>query len=129
MVTSVLAIALGASLGAILRWLAGMALNAVYPAIPLGTLAVNLVGGFCMGLALRVFEALPELSPEWRLFVCTGFLGALTTFSTFSAEMAALLQQQKYLAALGGVLFHVVGALLAFFLGMWAHQAWYTPSR
>ena len=83
----VLAISGGAALGANARWLLGLWLNALFPALPLGTLAANLLGGWLIGLALGVFAWLPALAPEWRLFLVTGFLGALTTFSTFSAEM------------------------------------------
>lgn len=123
MLTPVLAISLGAACGAVLRWLAGLALNGIWPALPLGTLAVNLVGGFGIGFGLRLFDALPLPAPEWRLFAITGFLGGLTTFSTFSAEIGALLLQQRLAAALGGILLHVGGSLLAFFLGLLAFQA------
>lgn len=123
MLKSVLIISLGASLGAVLRWLAALAFNAMFPAIPLGTLGVNIIGSFCMGFALRLFEALPGLAPEWKLFICTGFLGALTTFSTFSAEMGSLLQQQRFFTALWGILLHVSCSLAAFFAGMFLHQA------
>ena len=106
MLFSVIAISAGAALGATARWLLGLALNAAYPLIPLGTLAANLLGGFICGLALSVFVAFPIASPTWRLFIVMGFLGALTTFSTFSAIAGA------------AVALHVGGSLAAFFLGM-----------
>ena len=118
MVNSLLAISAGASLGAILRWMLGTALNMVYPPIPLGTLTANLLGGYIIGLALGVFTFFPNLAPEWRLFVVTGFLGALTTFSTFSAEVVGLLLEQRLLMALATVALHVCGSLAALFLGM-----------
>lgn len=116
MLFSLIAISAGASLGAIARWLLGLALNAVCPSIPLGTLAANLLGGYVCGLALGVFATFP-FSPTWRLFIVTGFLGALTTFSTFSAEVANLLQQQRFWVAGSAVAFHVGGSVAAFFLG------------
>ncbi len=118
MVTSILAISAGASLGSLLRWVLGTALNAVYPPIPLGTLTANLLGGYIIGLALSIFAFLPSLAPEWRLFIVTGFLGALTTFSTFSAEVGALLQEQRLLLAGASIALHVCGSLAALFLGM-----------
>lgn len=118
MVRSLIAISAGASLGAILRWGLGLALNAVFPAIPLGTLAANLLGGYCIGVALGAFGAFPDLGPEWRLLVITGFLGALTTFSTYSAEVATLLQQERFLLAMAAIAAHNAGALGMTFLGM-----------
>ena len=101
---SILAISAGASLGALLRWQLGLRLNALWPALPLGTLAANLVGGYCIGLALAWLAQHPELSPQWRLFLVTGLLGGLTTFSTFSAEVVAQLQSGRYLLALATAL-------------------------
>lgn len=118
MVNSLLAISAGASLGAVLRWVLGTALNMVYPPIPLGTLAANLLGGYIIGLALSAFTFFPGLAPEWRLFLVTGFLGALTTFSTFSAEVGILLQEQRFLMAGAVIALHVCGSLAALFLGM-----------
>ena len=118
MLNSVWAISLGAILGALCRWALGLALNAVFPPIPLGTLTANLIGGYCIGLAISVFSFFPEAAPEWRLLVITGFLGALTTFSTFSAEVGALLQQQRLLLAMAAITLHVGGSLVALFLGM-----------
>ena len=122
MYKSILATSLGAALGALLRWMAGTALNGVLSGVPLGTLLVNVCGSFCMGGALRIFEELPGVAPEWKLFLCTGFLGALTTFSSFSAEMGMLIQQQRLVSAFTGILLHVAGSLVAFFLGVWTCQ-------
>ncbi len=101
MIVSVLSVCAGASLGALLRWLLAGRLNPVFPALPLGTLAANLIGGYLIGVAIAVFANLPELSPQARLFVVTGFLGGLTTFSTFSAEVVTQLQQGHTAWALG----------------------------
>ncbi|MDL2266459.1 fluoride efflux transporter CrcB [Desulfovibrio sp. OttesenSCG-928-G15] len=118
MLKSLIAISAGASLGAICRWLLGLLLNPVHPHLPLGTLTANILGGYAIGLALSFFSSLPSLSPEWRLFVITGFLGALTTFSTFSAEVGLMLQQHRFFLAAGTIALHVCGSLVALFLGM-----------
>jgi CrcB protein len=123
MVYSIVAICIGASLGATLRWFLGLGLNAVFPTIPPGTLAANLLGGYLIGLALSFFAQHPALSPEWRLLVITGFLGGLTTFSTFSAEVTQLLQQGRWLWAGAAVSTHVAGSLVMTLLGM-ASMAW-----
>lgn len=120
---SVSAIALGAALGALLRWLLGLKLNALFPTVPPGTLAANLIGGYVIGLGLAFFSALPGLAPEWRLLVVTGFCGGLTTFSTFSAEIATLLQQGRPSWALASVATHVIGSVLMTFAGI-ATVAW-----
>lgn len=118
MPVSLVAISLGAVLGAIARWLLGEALNSIHPAIPLGTLAANLIGGYIIGLAMSFLAVLPELSPNWRLFIVTGFLGALTTFSTFSAEVGKLIQQERYWLAAIETALHVCGSVAMFFLGI-----------
>lgn len=115
---SVLAICMGASLGAVLRWLLGMSLNTLFPAIPLGTLAANLIGGYLIGVALAIFASHPGFAPEWRLFVITGFLGGLTTFSTFSAEVTVLIQEGRILWAIGAISAHVIGSLVMTILGL-----------
>ncbi|RLJ40452.1 fluoride efflux transporter CrcB [Acidovorax sp. 106] len=113
----VFSICAGACLGALARWRLGLWLN---PGglIPWGTLAANLIGGYLIGVCVAVFQALPQLDPAWRLALVTGFLGALTTFSSFSAEVVAMLQQQRYLLALGTTSVHLLGSLLLTVLGM-----------
>ena len=108
---SVIAICIGASLGALARWGLGLWLNPG-AVIPLGTLAANLIGGYLVGLCVAVFQALPDLEPVWRLALVTGFLGALTTFSSFSAEVVGMLGQQRYAMALGTAALHLFGSLL-----------------
>jgi len=115
---SVLAISLGAAAGAIARWLLGLAMNAFFPPIPLGTLTANLVGGYCIGLFMALCDAFPSIAPEWRLFVTTGFLGALTTFSTFSAEVVTLLQQGRFVMAAVAAALHLFGSLAMTLLGI-----------
>lgn len=118
MLASVVAICLGASLGALLRWGLGVWLNGLFPTLPPGTLVANLVGGYLIGLAVGAFAQHATLPPEWRLFVITGFLGGLTTFSTFSAEIVALLQQGRLLWAAGAITAHVAGSLIATLAGL-----------
>jgi CrcB protein len=116
-----IAICIGACLGALARWQLGLWLNPmVVPgtALPLGTLAANWIGGYLVGLAVALFQALPQLDPVWRLALITGFLGALTTFSSFSAEVIAMLGQQKYALALGTAALHLFGSLLLTVAGM-----------
>ena len=108
---SVIAISLGAALGALARW--GLALWLTPGgAIPWGTVATNLLGGYLIGIALAVFQSMPQLDPVWRLLLVTGFLGGLTTFSTFSAEVVTYLMQERYGLAAGVALLHVLGSLL-----------------
>ena len=115
---SILAISIGASAGAVLRWLLGRSLNALFPAIPPGTLAANLIGGYLIGIAVAVFTSLPNLAPEWRLLIITGVLGGLTTFSTFSAEVVTLLQEGRLLWAGAAIAIHVTGSLGMTILGL-----------
>jgi CrcB protein len=117
-ITAVIAVGGGAALGAWLRWLFGMALNPLFPTLPLGTLAANLLGGFLVGCALGAFVHFRGLPPEWQLFVMTGFLGGLTTFSTFSAEAITLLLRQQYLWFAAHLAVHVGGSLLATLAGL-----------
>jgi CrcB protein len=111
MLQSVMAIALGAAIGALGRWGLGLGLNALFPAIPPGTLVANLIGAYVIGLVLPLLASHPEWPPAWRLFVVTGFLGSLTTFSTFSAETTQLLQQGRLGLAAAAVAAHVGGSL------------------
>jgi fluoride exporter len=118
MLNSILVISLGASAGAVLRWLLGLSLNSLFPTIPLGTLTANLLGGYLIGLAVALFAGHPGLAPEWRLLIITGFLGGLTTFSTFSAEVTALLQEGRLLWAGLAISSHVFGSLAMTILGI-----------
>ena len=112
-----LAICIGASLGALARWRLGLWLS---PGglIPWGTLVTNLIGGYLIGVCVAVFQALPQLDPAWRLALVTGFLGALTTFSSFSAEVVEMLMVQRYALALGTTALHLLGSLSLTVLGM-----------
>ena len=113
-----LAIGIGAALGAWLRWGFGLWFNPALPELPLGTLAANMVGGYLIGIAMAFFMQHPGLSPEWRLLIITGFLGGLTTFSTFSAEVTVLLQQGRFLWAGLAISAHVLGSLVMTLLGL-----------
>jgi CrcB protein len=106
-----IAVAVGAALGAWLRWGLTILLGQLHAHIQLGTLVANLVGGYLIGLALGFFDTLPALSPVWRLFVITGFLGGLTTFSSFSGEAMVLLQRGHYSWALAHSALHLLGSI------------------
>ncbi|MCG8276209.1 fluoride efflux transporter CrcB [Stenotrophomonas sp. NLF4-10] len=114
----IVAIAVGSVLGGLMRWGLGLRLNALFPDVPPGTLAANMIAGYIVGIALAFFAQAPGLSPEWRLLVITGFCGGLSTFSTFSAEIVALLQRGQYALALGAIAIHVAGTLLMTFAGI-----------
>jgi len=114
---SVLAICIGACLGALARWRLGLWLSPG-AVLPWGTLAANLIGGYLIGICVAVFQALPHLDPVWRLLLITGFLGALTTFSSFSAEVVDMLGQQRYALALGTAALHLFGSLLLTLAGI-----------
>ena len=116
--TAILAVAGGAALGALARWGLSLSLNHLFPALPPGTLLANLVGGYLIGLAMAFMGPGSSLPPEWRLFVITGFLGGLTTFSTFSAEVTTALQQGRLAWALATVSTHVLGSLALTFAGL-----------
>lgn len=118
MLRSIVAISLGASLGALLRWWLGLALNGLFPTVPPGTLAANLLGGYLVGIAIAFFATYSAIAPEWRLLVITGFCGGLTTFSTFSAELVVLIQQGRVAWALGGAALHLAGSVLATVAGI-----------
>jgi CrcB protein len=116
------AVGIGAVLGAWLRWGLGIWLNPFVPELPLGTLAANLGGGFAIGAAIAFFAEYPGIAPEWRLVVITGFLGALTTFSTFSAESVALIERGQYAWAVLHSLGHLAGSIIATALGLGAFR-------
>lgn len=120
--TAFLAIGCGAALGAWLRWGLGLWLNPVFPTLPYGTLAANLLGGYLIGLAIAYFVQHPGLAPEWRLFAITGFLGALTTFSTFSAEVFTLLSRNQLAWAMATASLHLFGSLAMTALGVWTFK-------
>ncbi|MES2012939.1 MAG: fluoride efflux transporter CrcB [Pseudomonadota bacterium] len=113
-----LAVGVGAAIGAWSRWWLGLMLNATLPVLPMGTLAANLIGGYLMGVVMGLFTLTSSVSPEVRLFVMTGFLGGLTTFSTFSAEAVTLLARGQYGWAATHVLVHVLGSLAMTGLGL-----------
>ena len=121
-----LAVGCGAAIGAWLRWLLGIALNSVHATLPYGTLVANLSGGFMIGIAVAFFERHSGLPEAWRLFAVTGFLGGLTTFSTFSAESMLLLQHGQYGWALAHIGLHLMGSIaccIAGFAVYWALAA------
>lgn len=118
LIYSFLAIGLGAACGAWLRWGLGLWLNPALPELPLGTLSANLVGGYLIGLAMAFFIQHPGISPEWRLFIITGFLGGLTTFSTFSAETVTMLMRGQYAWGSAIIVTHLGGSLLMTVLGI-----------
>lgn len=122
MLKSLLAIALGATFGAWLRWGLGLKLNALFPSVPPGTVAANMIGGYIIGLAIAFFAVTPNLSPEWRLLLITGFCGGLTTFSTFSAETMTLIQQGRFTWAFGAIAIHVMGSLVMTAAGLLTFQ-------
>ena len=113
------AIALGAALGAWLRFGLGNALNPAHPHLPLGTLASNLIGGYLIGIAVAYFADHPGVTQETRLFIVTGFLGGLTTFSTFSAETVGMLLKEQYGWALTTISAHLLGSLAMTLAGIW----------
>jgi CrcB protein len=123
MLKSLIAIAVGATAGAWLRWLLGSALNQWFPTVPPGTLVANLIGAFVIGCAIQVFATSPSLSPEWRLLIVTGFCGGLTTFSTFSAELVTLVQAGRLAWAAGHVGVHVVGSAICTVAGIYSVTA------
>ncbi|SDG33680.1 CrcB protein [Pseudomonas benzenivorans] len=125
MLKTILVIALGAATGGVLRWFIGLRLNSLFPSIPPGTLLANLIGGYIIGVAIAYFASAPNIAPEWRLLVITGFCGGLTTFSTFSAETLILIQQGRLGIAAGAIALHVSGSLLMTFAGLLSWQ-WLT---
>ncbi len=117
MILSIMAICAGASAGALGRWLFGLWLNPIFSAFPLGTLAVNWLGSFTMGILTAFFALAPDIAPQWKLLGITGFLGSFTTFSAFAGEMGALLASGRIALCAGAICLHVFGSILLFFLG------------
>ena len=124
LIYSLLSIFIGAGLGALLRWALSLGLNALCPMVPLGTLASNLIGAYLIGIAVVYFTARAGLPPEWRLFVITGFMGGLTTFSTFSVEVVTLIAQGQIAWAFIEMGLHMAGSFALTGLGMWTARAW-----
>ena len=114
----ILAVFCGAGVGALLRWWLSLLLNPVFPTIPLGTVAANLIGGLLVGVASAFFVHGGALPPEWRLLIITGFMGGLTTFSTFSVEVVTLIGRQEYWWALGAASVHLFGSLVLTAIGI-----------
>ena len=133
MMLQLLAICVGACAGALARWQLGLHLNPATLALagttlPLGTLCSNLIGGYLVGVCVAVFQAMPQLDPAWRLLCITGFLGALTTFSSFSAEVVTMLLQQRYMLAIATTAVHVLGSLALTVAGIHS-AAWALGTR
>ncbi len=120
----VVAISLGASIGALARWQLGLWLNQGHAVLPWGTLAANWIGAWLVGAAVVFFQSQTQLDPAWRLAIITGFLGALTTFSAFSVEVVSMLQHGRYLLALGTASLHLLGSLALTLLGMRMAGSW-----
>ena len=118
MIGSILSIAAGASLGALLRWVLASRFNPATPSLPMGTLAANLIGGYLIGVAVAYFASRPDLPPEVRLFIITGFLGGLTTFSAFSGETVGLILRGHYAWTALMIVAHVVGSLVLTLAGV-----------
>ncbi|OIQ69744.1 putative fluoride ion transporter CrcB [mine drainage metagenome] len=114
----ILAISFGAAMGALVRWQLGLKLNGIFPSLPPGTLVANLIGGYVIGLAVAFFAQAPNIAPEWRLLIITGFCGGLTTFSTFSAEVVSLLEDHRLAMAMGSIAAHVMGSLTMTLAGL-----------
>lgn len=125
---SVIAISLGAVLGALARWRLSLWLNQGAAILPWGTLAANWIGAYIVGVAVVFFQSQTQIDPVWRLAIITGFLGALTTFSTFSAEVIGMLQHGRFALAVGTAGLHLLGSLLLTWVGMRSAALWFTPT-
>jgi CrcB protein len=115
---SIIAIFVGGGIGSVLRWCLGLRLNSYFPSIPPGTLAANLIGAYIIGVAIAFSATSSAIAPEWRLLVITGFCGGLTTFSTFSSEIVALLERSQSLGACAAVALHLGGSVAMTFAGI-----------
>ncbi|HLS16372.1 MAG TPA: fluoride efflux transporter CrcB [Paenalcaligenes sp.] len=124
MIKALLSIVLGSSLGGLLRWGLSVKFNALWSVMPLGTYLANVIAGYVAGLALAFFSHLPSLSPEWRLFLLTGFCGALSTFSTFSLEVVQSFQNDRVFSGLVIIFLHLLSSLLMTYLGFLTYQSW-----
>ena len=122
----ILAVGGGAAIGAWLRWGLGIVLNPLFPTVPLGTLTSNLLGGLLIGFAMELITRHAAFTPELRLLITTGFLGGLTTFSTFSAEIVTLLMRKEYLWGVIAMASHLVGSLAMTFAGILLVRAIYS---
>ena len=124
------AISLGAALGALARWRLGLWFNPLssHVALPWGTLAANWIGAYAIGVAVVFFQSQTQIDPAWRLAIVTGFLGALTTFSTFSLEVVSMLQHDRWLLAASTASLHVFGSLLLTWAGMRSAAAWFASA-
>ncbi|MFP6558595.1 fluoride efflux transporter CrcB [Paraburkholderia sp. B3] len=118
MYLSILAVGIGGALGSLLRWVLGLRLNALFPELPLGTLAANVIAGYVIGVAVAFFARMPDVPAEWRLFVITGLMGGLSTFSTFSAEVVSHLQEGRFGWAAGEIAIHVCASVVMTILGI-----------
>lgn len=125
---SVIAISIGAVLGALARWRLSLWLNQSTAVLPWGTLAANWIGAYIVGVAVVFFQSQTQIDPAWRLAVITGFLGALTTFSTFSAEVIAMLQHGRFALAMGTSALHLLGSLVLTWVGMRTATIWFTTT-
>ncbi|WJF91241.1 fluoride efflux transporter CrcB [Paraburkholderia bonniea] len=117
MYMSIFAVGLGGAVGSLARWLLGIRLNRIFPELPLGTLAANVIAGYVIGVAVAYFARHPTIAPEWRLFIITGLMGGLSTFSTFSAEVVLHLQHGRLGWAFGEIAVHVGASLAMTLLG------------
>ena len=122
---TVIAICLGASVGALSRWQLSLWLNQGGALLPWGTLAANWIGAYAIGISVVFFQSQTQLDPAWRLAIITGFLGALTTFSSFSAEVVSMLQHGRWLLATGNAALHLLGSLLLTVAGMKTAGLWW----
>ena len=118
MYLSILAVGIGGALGSLFRWFLGIRLNGLFPGMPLGTFAANVIAGYVIGVAVAWFARVPQIAPEWRLFVITGLMGGLSTFSTFSAEVVQRLQDGRLGWAAGEIVIHVAASLIMTILGI-----------
>lgn len=119
MFQSIILVSTGAAIGASLRWGLGLWLNSLFSTLAFGTLVANFIGCFLMGILVAAFWLFPQFSPEWRLFLVTGFLGALTTFSAFSGEVIELFFKEEWVNGLFVLVTHLVGSLIFTVLGIY----------